>query len=186
MRHQRAMLSQNAGRFPHRERVWDCPGAICADRSDGGGARDGEPGVPRLGGSDRCGTKLWMLRAHSTPTPTPLRGEWPGGIGKGPWLSSWPRALGNFAAALGAATQDQRIRSARNRAPDRGQRECSLQTPPTFGMESRLAYSDRVVIFGPRSCAPKIVRFCVCCRSVTIASLDAECEPKPVRFFLGC
>src|SRR5207249_1992048 len=102
------------------KRVWDCPGAICADRSDGGGARDGESGGPGLGGSERCGTQFWMLCAHTTPTPTPFRREWRGGTGKGSWLPSWARALGKFAAAAGAATQEQRIGSARNRAPDRG------------------------------------------------------------------
>src|SRR5438094_9479404 len=180
------MRSENAGRLPRRECVRDCPGALCPNRSDGGGECDGESGGPRLGRSERCGTKLRMLCAHTTPTPTPLRRRWPSRTGKGPWLPSWARALGKFAAAVGAATQEQRIRSARNRAPDRGQREFGSQTPPTFGMESRLAHSNRVLNFGPSSCAPKMVRFCVCCRSVTIAGLDAECAPKPVRFFLAC
>ena len=60
------MLSENAGQLPCRERVRNCSGAICGERSDGGGARDGEFGGSRLGGSEGCGTKLRLLCAHTT------------------------------------------------------------------------------------------------------------------------
>jgi hypothetical protein len=147
--------TRKAGGLPRRECVRNCLCAPCLGNLDGRGGCDGESGGHGqcwAVGNDVARSLGCALCAHATLTPTPLRGQSPGKTGKGRCYPRGQRAW-QVAVAVGAAIQQQRLGSARNRAPDRGHRECGSQTSPMFGMESRFTHSNQVLNCGRRSCA---------------------------------